>query len=684
MSTISRIEELSTIIELQQSVATSTLSLPLLMNMICEKTQILAQASGAVVEIADGDEMVYKASAGSLKNSLGMRLNIHTSLSGMSVRMNEVLYCRDSETDSRVDRESCRKVGARSMICVPLSYENKTVGVLKVVSPEADKFSEHDVNFLRLTAGLLSASIAKEEINYQKDLMNKSLTESENKFRVLIEAANDGVLLSKNGLAFEANPAFCKLFGYSLPEIQNKPIIEFISKKDQELVMNHVKSNYALAYECECVKKDGKTFMVEVIGKNLMINNDNVRMSTLRDITELKKAEEILKESVAKSIQATKAKSEFLANMSHEVRTPLNGIMGMASLLKETPLTPEQAKYVEILKNSADNLLVIVNDVLDFSKIEANKMSLEKIDFKIKSLIEDVCHILAPVALKKELTFQAELHSQLPEVVSGDPTRLRQILMNLVNNALKFTPKGSVVIKVSPVDQNKIKFEVKDSGIGIPKDSLNEIFVPFSQVDTSTTRQFGGTGLGLSICRQLVELMGGQLEVESEVNKGSTFSFIIELNQVSSARLTEAKPKSGASVDELSAKLINEKLKILLVDDNEENRFLILTYLKKFPFTIDIAENGEIALEKMKQTTYDIVLMDIQMPIMDGLEATKLYRTWEKTQRQTSTFIVALSAHALADEMKKSLDAGCDRHITKPIKKITLFETLWELASQKA
>lgn len=684
MSTISRIEELSTIIELQQSVATSTLSLPLLMNMICEKTQILAQASGAVVEIADGDEMVYKASAGSLKNSLGMRLNIHTSLSGMSVRMNEVLYCRDSETDSRVDRESCRKVGARSMICVPLSYENKTVGVLKVVSPEADKFSEHDVNFLRLTAGLLSASIAKEEINYQKDLMNKSLTESENKFRVLIEAANDGVLLSKNGLAFEANPAFCKLFGYSLPEIQNKPIIEFISKKDQELVMNHVKSNYALAYECECVKKDGKTFMVEVIGKNLMINNDNVRMSTLRDITELKKAEEILKESVAKSIQATKAKSEFLANMSHEVRTPLNGIMGMASLLKETPLTPEQAKYVEILKNSADNLLVIVNDVLDFSKIEANKMSLEKIDFKIKSLIEDVCHILAPVALKKELTFQAELHSQLPEVVSGDPTRLRQILMNLVNNALKFTPKGSVVIKVSPVDQNKIKFEVKDSGIGIPKDSLNEIFVPFSQVDTSTTRQFGGTGLGLSICRQLVELMGGQLEVESEVNKGSTFSFIIELNQVSSSRLTEAKPKSGASVDELSAKLINEKLKILLVDDNEENRFLILTYLKKFPFTIDIAENGEIALEKMKQTTYDIVLMDIQMPIMDGLEATKLYRTWEKTQRQTSTFIVALSAHALADEMKKSLDAGCDRHITKPIKKITLFETLWELASQKA
>ena len=684
MSTISRIEELSTIIELQQSVATSTLSLPLLMNMICEKTQILAQASGAVVEIADGDEMVYKASAGSLKNSLGMRLNIHTSLSGMSVRMNEVLYCRDSETDSRVDRESCRIVGARSMICVPLSYENKTVGVLKVVSPEADKFSEHDVNFLRLTAGLLSASIAKEEINYQKDLMNKSLTESENKFRVLIEAANDGVLLSKNGLAFEANPAFCKLFGYSLPEIQNKPIIEFISKKDQELVMNHVKSNYALAYECECVKKDGKTFMVEVIGKNLMINNDNVRMSTLRDITELKKAEEILKESVAKSIQATKAKSEFLANMSHEVRTPLNGIMGMASLLKETPLTPEQAKYVEILKNSADNLLVIVNDVLDFSKIEANKMSLEKIDFKIKSLIEDVCHILAPVALKKELTFQAELHSQLPEVVSGDPTRLRQILMNLVNNALKFTPKGSVVIKVSPVDQNKIKFEVKDSGIGIPKDSLNEIFVPFSQVDTSTTRQFGGTGLGLSICRQLVELMGGQLEVESEVNKGSTFSFIIELNQVSSSRLTEAKPKSGASVDELSAKLINEKLKILLVDDNEENRFLILTYLKKFPFTIDIAENGEIALEKMKQTTYDIVLMDIQMPIMDGLEATKLYRTWEKTQRQTSTFIVALSAHALADEMKKSLDAGCDRHITKPIKKITLFETLWELASQKA
>ena len=684
MSNFTRIQELSTIIELQQSVATSTLNLPMLMNMICEKTQILAQASGAVVEITDGDEMVYKASAGTLKNSLGLRLNIHTSLSGLCVRTNEVLYCRDSETDSRVDREACRKVGARSMICVPLSYENKTVGVLKVVAPEIDKFSEQDVNFLRLTAGLLSASIAKEEINYQKDLMYKSLTESENKFRVLIEAANDGVLLSKNGFAFEANPAFCKLFGYSSDEIQNKPIIDFIGQKNQELVLNHIKANYAVAYECECVKKNGTTFMVEVIGKNLTINNENVLMSTIRDITELKKAEEMLKESVAKSIQAAKAKSEFLANISHEVRTPLNGIMGMASLLKETPLSREQAKYVEVLKSSADNLLVIVNDVLDFSKIEANKMSLEKIDFRIKSLIEDVCHILAPIALKKDLIFQAELHPQLPEVVSGDPTRLRQILMNLANNALKFTIKGSVVIKVSPTTNNNIRFEVKDSGIGIPQSSLKEIFVPFSQVDTSTTRQFGGTGLGLSICRQLVELMGGQLEVESEINKGSTFYFTVELNKVDSNQLAERKPNSSSSVDELTAKLLNEKMKILLVDDNEENRFLILTYLKKFPFTIDIAENGEIALVKMRANSYDVVLMDIQMPVMDGLEATQIFRAWEKEERKTSTFIVALSAHALADEVKKSLDAGCDRHITKPIKKITLFETLLDLAGQKA
>jgi PAS domain S-box-containing protein len=668
-----QIKDLSKIIELQQVVATSRLPLYELMTLVCQKTQELTDAAGAVVELVEAKEMVYKACSGNLEKSLGLRLNLHSSLSGLSITKNEVLHCKDSEDDERVNREACRKVGARSMICVPLIF-GQPIGVLKVVSPEALKFSERDIDLLRLIGGLLSAVIAQAETDYQREVAYKMLSESENKFKMLIEAAHDGILLSKNGFAFEMNPAFCKITGFTNEEMINKPVLELVTPPERMRVQELVDAGFSEIYQTEFLKKDGSTLIVEIIGKSLMINNEEIRMSTIKDITKLKQAEEILRESIIKTNQAMKSKSEFLANISHEIRTPLNGIAGMAELLKETALNEDQSKYVRIINDSSENLMHLINGLLDFSKLEAHKMTLEKIEFNLKILLEDLTHLLIPAASRKKILLRYELDPTIPEFIYGDVTRIRQVLLNLSNNAIKFTNAGSVIIRVMSKDKNLIEFEVKDTGIGIPGKSLEEIFKPFSQVDSSITRRFGGTGLGLAISKQLVEVLKGKLTVESMEGFGSSFKFSLNLPA------GEHKVQDVKSKDTLSAeKLKLMKLKILLADDSEDNRILILAYLKDLPFQINIAENGLIALEKMKTEKYDLVFMDMQMPEMDGLTATSKYRTWEKDNLATRLPIAALSAHALVEEMNKSIEAGCDMHLTKPIKKIILLNSIWDI-----
>ncbi len=672
-----QIEDLSKIIELQQSVATSRLPLYQLMTLVCHKTQELTGATGAVVELIENEDMVYKACTGTLEQSIGVRLSRHSSLSGLSAKMAEVLYCKDSEEDSRVNRDACRKVGARSMICVPLIFE-KPVGVLKVVSPLALKFSDRDINVLRLLAGLLSAVISQAESDFQKEAAFQLLSESENKFKTLVEAAHDGIILSKKGFCFDMNPSFCKLTGYSREEIINKPIVDFFIPEERSRIKEIVKTGYSDIYQANCLKKDGSIFIAEVIGKHLLINNEEIRMATVKDITKIKEAEDVLRESVVKTQQAIKNKSEFLANMSHEIRTPLNGIAGMSDLLKETPLSKEQKRYVKIINDSADNLLILVNGILDFSKLEAQKMSLEKIDFKLKTLLEDVINLLEPMAKSKKIDLSFELDPTLPEFVVGDITRIRQVLLNFSNNAIKFTDKGSVGIKIIKINE-QIQFEVKDTGIGISPSAIKGMFQPFSQADTSITRRFGGTGLGLTISKQLIELMKGTLSVESAEGIGTSFIFTLKLIN-GNGKIVEHKNTNSQAVIEKLEKL---NLKILIVDDFDDNRQLVLAYLKNFPFNIVIAENGLIALEKMKDERFDLVLMDMQMPVMDGLTATSHYRAWEKINLKTRMPIAALSAHALVEEMEKSIEAGCDAHITKPIKKLMLLNCILEMVSNK-
>jgi signal transduction histidine kinase/CheY-like chemotaxis protein len=398
----------------------------------------------------------------------------------------------------------------------------------------------------------------------------------------------------------------------------------------------------------------------------------------LQRFIETQRRAQVLKIEREEAERATRAKSEFLANMSHEIRTPLNAIIGMADVLAGTPLTGDQRRCVEVSQRNGEGLLTLVNDILDLSKVEAGRVELENTEFDLREVLARAAEVVEARAKAKGLWVRHSIAPDVPAYLIGDPNRLRQVAINLLGNAIKFTDKGGVEVRAEndPKDPaaGHLRFGVSDTGIGIPADKLQSVFESFTQADSSTTRKYGGTGLGLTISRQLVELMGGAIHVESTPGEGSTFFFTVKLTAQEKQSQEPQKEKPVATIAELEN--LTRGMRILLADDAPDNRFLILSYLNNTGSRIEIAENGEEAVAKFRAAGYDLVLMDIEMPVMDGFAATRAIRQLEKATNTPQTPVLALTAHAFSEMQQKCFDAGFTDVLTKPIRKLALLEGL--------
>ncbi|VAW28480.1 Two-component system sensor histidine kinase [hydrothermal vent metagenome] len=374
---------------------------------------------------------------------------------------------------------------------------------------------------------------------------------------------------------------------------------------------------------------------------------------------------------------AAEAKAVFLANMSHELRTPMNGIIGMVDILKRTELTDSQQEYLSIIESSGENLLTIINDILDLSKIEAGHMELENISFCFRDEVRRVINIMQIIADKKRLPVNLIIDKEVPDYVKGDPVRLKQIIINLVNNAIKFTAKGKITVSVEKksVDKGKVQlfFRVMDTGIGISSEGQKKLFQSFSQVDKSTTRKYGGTGLGLMISKNLTQMMDGDIGVESVEGVGSTFWFSVFLDLSDEESYNKQRRENIASHEHKTHTQL--KLHILLAEDNKINQKVAMLNLKNLGHQVDIANNGKEAVEKFKNNYYDFIFMDVQMPEIDGIEACKMIRELENNSHGTKKIpIIAMTANTSEDERKKYMEVGMDDYISKPFKRKELIE----------
>jgi len=522
---------------------------------------------------------------------------------------------------------------------------------------------------------------ARKLVEAEQRKLDQRLRDQQFYTRSLIESNIDALMTTDPaGIITDVNKQMEALTGCTRDELIGAPFKGYFTDPERaEAAIKRVLSERKVTdYELTACARDGKQTVVSYNATTFYDRDRTLQgvFAAARDVTERKRVEAELQQAKAMAETASQTKSDFLASMSHEIRTPMNAIIGIADLLAKTPLSPEQDKYVQIFRRAGDNLLHLINDILDLSKVEASQLELERTRFSLDDLLGKVIEMVAGRAEEKRLALVCEIAPEVPRNLIGDPTRLRQVLLNLLGNALKFTECGEVALRVTggedPSHSGVLRFTISDTGIGIPDEKLCAVFERFTQADSSTTRRYGGTGLGLTISKRLVELMGGRISVESGLGKGSIFSFAVPLGVWAGATRRATAPVG------VGPELPLPKLRILLVEDSPDNRTITVAYLRDTPYRVDIAENGAIALEKFTTGEYDLVLMDRQMPVMDGLAATRAIREWEQAIHRPPTPIIALTASALKGDQEKFVAAGCTAYLTKPIKQDVLLHAIKE------
>ncbi|MFN6528990.1 ATP-binding protein [Nostoc sp. ChiSLP03a] len=543
----------------------------------------------------------------------------------------------------------------------------------------------------------------------EANLLLRNLKASKQYIDQIVTSMADALLVTTlSGEIKKMNYAAQILLQYNEIELIGQPIAKVIEEANKypliidDIDISHSQDINFLVKEVEtvCYTKSGKTIPIAFSSSIVKTQIEHFQgyVYILRDMTERKQAE--------------LAKQEFLAMISHEVRTPIASVIGMAGLLQYTELTAEQQDFVETIYTSGNSLLKIINDFLDFSKIQSGNLELEEEPFALRNCIYEALYLLAPTAREKGLKLTFLDSPQLPTMIVGDITRLRQVLINLISNAIKFTETGSIEVSViirrnsdinhsSTANPDEIQFSIKDTGIGIPRDRLERLFKAFSQVNSSITRQYGGTGLGLAICKQLCELMGGRIWVESEMNAGSTFYFTIAASVISeesaAASVVFSQQEIPKAIESLQVEQLAfrshelfsvpassspspdlHKLRILLTEDNLVNQKIALKQLKSLGYSADIANNGKEALQLLEKIPYDLILMDYQMPILDGLETTKQIHRWQESSFASGRrpVVIAMTANAMKQDKQMCLDAGMDDYLSKPVMKETLAATL--------
>ncbi len=505
--------------------------------------------------------------------------------------------------------------------------------------------------------------------------------------RSLLEASLDPfVVISADGKITDVNEASVKVTGIPREKMIGSNFSNYFTepKKAHEGYLQVFEKDSVVNYQLTIKHKNGK--LTDVLYNASVYKDDKGKVlgifAAARDVTEQKRisrelsdAKMIAEGAKIKAEEATriaedevKSKQQFLANMSHEIRTPMTAIIGFTKLLLKTDMSKKQKEYLSAINTSGNALIVLINDILDLAKVNAGKISFEQIPFKIAQSISAMLFFFETKALEKGIKLVKEYDNKIPEVLIGDPARLHQIVLNLLSNSLKFTTKGEITVSAHLLNEDEkkvtLEFMVTDTGIGMSKEGLENIFKNFQQAKSNTARLFGGTGLGLAIVKQLVERQGGSLRVESEIGKGSTFSFILSFQK------TKNKVELETAIVELDPEI--KGIKVLVVEDNLLNQLLIRLMLDDFGFEHDIAADGKIAIEKLQTKSYDIILMDIQMPVMNGLEATNYIRNTLNSKIP----IIAISADVTSEEIETSKAVGMNDHVAKPIDEKLLYSKI--------